>query len=195
MKIFKRKYKTWTDEELMREVANKNAGAFEEVYDRYAEAMMNYFHRMIMHDREKAEDFTHDIFTKIIQKPHLYDPNRPFKTWLYSVANNMCKNEYKKLAVRKNVSSGINESWSLGSDEKSAEIRTDEQDFKKDLQQEINQLDEKHREIFVMRYFEELSVKEIAESLEMKEGTVKSRIFYATKKLAAALSHYEVVLK
>lgn len=195
MRILKKKYRSLSDEELMVEIARQNAAAFEELYNRYAQPIMNYFFRMIKQDKEKAEDFTQDLFSKIIHKPHLFDPQRKFKTWLYSIANNMCKNEYKKLAVRKNVSTGVEEEWTVQNDEKSADMKTDENDFQKALQDELKTLDEKHREIFVLRYFEELSVKEIAETLEMKEGTVKSRIFYATKKLAVSLAHFESVLK
>lgn len=179
----------------MEEVIQKNAGAFEEIYDRYAEPIMNYFFRMIQHDREKAEDFTHDLFTKIVQKPELFDPSRPFKTWLYSVANNMCKNEYKKLAVRKNVTSGIDGSMNVSNEDRSAAIQTDENTFKEELKEALEELEDKHREVFVLRYFDELSVKEIADAVGVKEGTVKSRIYNATKKLSKELAHFQAVLK
>ncbi|MFM7467028.1 MAG: RNA polymerase sigma factor, partial [Crocinitomicaceae bacterium] len=49
------------------------------------------------------------------------------------------------------------------------------------------QLDDKHKEVFVLRHFEGLSMKEIGEVMELNEGTVKSRLFYATKQLAEQL--------
>ena len=94
-------------------ITDGNQAAFGELYDRYSRVMINYFYRMLWKDREKAEDFMHDLFTKIINKPKLYDPNRSFKTWIYSVANNMCKNEYRKQEVRKKTSSGLDESWNV----------------------------------------------------------------------------------
>jgi RNA polymerase sigma factor (sigma-70 family) len=51
--------------------------------------------------QRKARDFTQDLFSKLIQKPDSFDENRSFKTWLYSIAHNMCKNEYAKMEVRR----------------------------------------------------------------------------------------------
>jgi RNA polymerase sigma-70 factor (ECF subfamily) len=55
-------------------------------------------------------------------------------------------------------------------------------------------MDEKHREVFALRHLEGLSMKEIAEVMEINEGTVKSRLFYATKFLAEKLKVYNPVL-
>ena len=101
MKLFKKEYATYSDEDLMRFFLKGDEKAFEQIYDRYENFMINFFFRKLWSDREKATDFTHDLFTKLIDKPDAYDPQRPFKTWLFSVANNMCKNEYKKQAIRK----------------------------------------------------------------------------------------------
>ena len=56
------------------------------------------------------------------------------------------------------------------------------------------QLDEKHRDVFSLRHLQGFSLKEIADVLEINEGTVKSRLFYATKQLAEKLKEYQVVL-
>ncbi len=69
------------------------------LYDRYSRRLLNYFHRMLWSDREKAQDFLQDLFTKLATRPQSYDAARPFQTWLFSVANNMCKNAYRHEAV------------------------------------------------------------------------------------------------
>src|SRR5690554_7300909 len=66
--------------------------AFDEIYQRYGSKLAAYFTRKLKHDKEKGEDFMHDLFAKLIDRPELFDPNRSFKTWVYSVANNMCIN-------------------------------------------------------------------------------------------------------
>lgn len=182
-----------TDEHLMQEVIHGNARAFSLLYDRYSEKMIRYFYRMLGQDREKAEDFTQDIFTKLIEKPHLYDSSKKFSTWLYSIANNMCKNEYRRLAVRKNTIPGEPDS-NKTKDENSEDIITsmDKKTFNKLLDIELGLLDEKHRSTFIMRYQEEMSIKEISEALDISEGTVKSRLFYTIRKLSEKLKVFDL---
>jgi RNA polymerase sigma-70 factor (ECF subfamily) len=62
--------------------------------------------------------------------------------------------------------------------------------FHDNLKQAISQLEEFQRLPFILRYMEELSVKEIAEILQISEGTVKSRLFYATRKITKVLTEF-----
>jgi RNA polymerase sigma-70 factor (ECF subfamily) len=190
MSLFNKKYRTLTDEQLMELVAEKDKQAFSELYDRYSTALVNYFFRMLWKDREKSEDFMHDLFTKLIQKPHLYQSGRNFKTWLYSIANNMCKNEYRKQEVRKNTVN-MDTPNAMGEDGSEAIRSMDRKDFDKELELALAELDEKKRAVFEMRFHEDLSIKEISEALECSEGTVKSRIFYTIKFLNGKLKHFE----
>ena len=188
--MFKADYKKETDEKLMQLVAKGDAMAFEEIYERYSRPLMGYFCRMLWKDREKARDFMQDLFTKIIQKPELYNPERNFKTWLYSVANNMCKNEYRKQQVRSNTIAGVNEGLARDlSIERNKSI--DAELFSEMLYKELDNLDEIQRSTFLMRYKMDMSIKEIAEITESNEGTVKSRIFYTLKKLSEKLKMFD----
>jgi RNA polymerase sigma-70 factor (ECF subfamily) len=146
--------------------------------------------RMLWRDREKAEDFLHDLFTKLIHRPELFDTTRSFKTWVYSVANNMCKNEYKKQEIRKNTSNGLDSSYAVADQNKNTFNEVHHALFKKQFDEQLVLLDQKHKEVFEMRHFDGLSMKEIADILEISEGTVKSRLFYATKYLAEGLKDY-----
>ena len=103
MRLLKTTYKELADEQLVLEIQNGKELAFQELYDRYAKHLYQYFYRRMWKDSEKAEDFVHDLFTKLIQNPNAFDTTRSFKTWVFSVANNMTINEYKKQAVRQNV--------------------------------------------------------------------------------------------
>ena len=82
MQLFKKDYSTYTDEELMRSFTEGDKKAFEQIYARYESFMVNFFYRKLWSDRIKAEDFAHDLFTKIIDKPESFDLSRNFKTWL-----------------------------------------------------------------------------------------------------------------
>jgi len=87
----------------MQRVHEGNEHALEEIYHRYASLLLKYFHRMLWREEEKAQDFLHDLFLKIIEQPHRFKTEAKFSTWIYSVANNMCKNEYRKRDFRKTM--------------------------------------------------------------------------------------------
>lgn len=188
MKLFKKDYSTYTDEELMRSFIEGDKVSFEQIYDRYESFMVNFFYRKLWSDRIKAEDFAHDLFTKIIDKPESFDLTRNFKTWLFSVANNMCKNEYKKQEVRKNTAYDVPEGVEARDQGTLQDTEVDKSNFNEQLKIELNKLNDKHREVFMLRHFEGLSLNEIAETLEINAGTVKSRLHHATKALAEKLA-------
>ena len=191
MRLEKKTYQTMTDEQLLIAMAGGDKRAFDHLYERFSSLLFSYFMRMLWRDREKSEDFVQDFFTKLIHKPELFDTTRSFKTWMYSVAANMCKNEYKKQAVRKGTNNSLNEETQVKDESKNSLNETHHQLFKERFDQEIQKLDQKHREVFELRHFDGLSMKEIAEVLLTNEGTVKSRLFYATKYLAQNLKEYQ----
>jgi len=84
------------DEALMEKIRQGNQAAFTELYGRYNASLLRYFTRMLWHNRALAEDFLHDFFLKVIRHPQYFDSSRRFSTWAYSIAHNMCKNEYRK---------------------------------------------------------------------------------------------------
>lgn len=190
MRLFKKEYGTMSDEQLVIAMAGGDQRAFDHLYGRYSNALTAYFMRMMWRDREKAEDFVHDLFTKLIHRPELFDPSRSFKTWVYSVANNMCKNEYKKQEIRKNTSNGLDSSYAVSDTTKNTMNDVHHTLFKEAFDGQIQELDVKHREVFELRHFDGLSMKEISDILGINEGTVKSRLFYATKYLAEALRDF-----
>jgi|MDTD01.3.fsa_nt_gb RNA polymerase sigma-70 factor (ECF subfamily) len=188
MKLFSKNYQALTDEELMALVAKGRQEAFSVIYSRYSKRLHYFFFRMLGKDEEKAQDFLHDLFMKIIEKPYLFDTSKKFSTWVYVVASNMCKNEYRKQSVRK-----FAEDFDFERVESSFQDiveSLDQKTFSEHLSQALEQIDERHRTIFVLRFQECFSIKEIADILDISEGTVKSRIFYSVRKLANKLNFY-----
>jgi RNA polymerase sigma-70 factor (ECF subfamily) len=187
MKLFSKNYSHYNDEDLMRFFIKGDKKAFEQIYARYESFVVNFFYRRLWNDSEKAEDFAHDLFTKIIDKPDSFDPSRTFKTWLFSVANNMCKNEYKKQEVRKPTGYDLPEGMDSKDENPLQDVEIDKTNFNEALKKELDKLNDKHREVFMLRHFEGLSLNEIGEALEINTGTVKSRLHLATKTLADKL--------
>lgn len=186
----KRTYTDRTDEELMELVAGGDSSAFDELYGRYARRLLYYFHRMLGGNEAMAQDALHDLFLKLVERPELYAGGRSFSTWIFSVANNMCKNEYRRLEVRARGMTGI-EPDELSSADESVIERLDRESFKRALDMELDGFAPELRATFLLRYHEDLSLQEIGEILDCPVGTVKSRLFNMARKLAGRLGEYQ----
>jgi RNA polymerase sigma-70 factor, ECF subfamily len=192
--VLGKKYRNSADEELMLLVGINDTKAFEELYKRYSKNIHYYFFKMLGNDKEKANDFTQDIFLKVIEKNSSYNKCLKFSTWLYSIATNMCRNEFKHSEVK----SKHDEEYKNTADTiYKGKFDTDYDDkiFKIKLEKELNDLEVNHKTTFVLRYQEEFSIKEIAEIMECAEGTVKSRIFYTLQKLSQKLKVFNHVIE
>lgn len=170
----------------MQQIVAGDQTAFGELYFRYKGRMYYYFFRMLGNQSEQANDFLQELFMKLIEKPESYNPAYPFPTWLFSVANNMCKNEYRRRGVRQEYQEY--ESVEPRIDFQNEPVIEPELVIEKVFQM-LDQLGEEHRSAFVLRYREGFSVREVAEILELPEGTVKSRLFYTRKVLGEKLGY------
>jgi RNA polymerase sigma-70 factor (ECF subfamily) len=193
MLILKPKYRNLSDEKLMELIQQKDTSAFDELYKRYSQRLLLYFYRTLGRDEDKSQDFLQEIFLKIVEKPELFDSNRSFSTWIFTVAYNLCKNEYRRLGVREIIQSNANidqVSADFDTEHHPAEQKVDQEIFQKALFDELEKIDDGHRSAFLLRYQQNLSIKEIGEILGCSEGTIKSRLFYTTKKLADKLKAF-----
>lgn len=193
MAIFRNKYKKFSDEKLMGCIQRGDTSAFNELYDRYSKRLLSYFFRELGGDQGKAQDFLQDVFLKIVEKPELFNAEKSFSTWIFTVAYNMCKNEYRRLAVREIVENNPDMDEVLQDCESEyhpSEKRVDQKAFEKALLTELDKLDDGHRTAFLLRHQQNLSIRKIGEVLGCSEGTVKSRLFYTTQKLAAKLKAF-----
>ncbi len=190
MSLFKSSYTAKTDEELMILVTKGSKGAFNEIYKRYSSKLLYYINRLLNNDSEKAQDFLHDLFIKIIEKPHLFDPDKKFSTWVYTIATNLCRNEYRKRARRTFVTFDNMPEFADVLNVDYIE-KIDGKSFVKSLREELSKLKDSHRTTFILRYQEQLQLQEIAEIMDCSIGTVKSRLFYTIRKLADKLEVFD----
>jgi len=169
-----------TDEQLMElfrlDKDGQGAIAFDHLYNRYAKQMVNYFYYTLWKDYEKAQDFLHDLFLKIIQNKDKFDKNNSFKSWIYRIASNMCKNEFRNNKIKEKYQSHVLHTTSGVTD--------NEQLLESELQIYINSLKPEQRSLIILRFKFNFTIKEIADIYKCPEGTIKSRLFYATKELS-----------
>jgi RNA polymerase sigma-70 factor (ECF subfamily) len=176
-------YVKYSDAELMKQICNADKDAFNEIYTRYSRRLLYYFYRMLGNSRETAQDFLQDLFYKLIDKPHLYNPEQRFSTWIFSIAHNMCKNEYRRRTVRHRTCSTENILMYQACDDDFPDMGA----MVNLIYDELDNLGESHKIAFILRYREGFRVREISEVLNLPEGTVKSRLHYARQMIADKL--------
>jgi RNA polymerase sigma-70 factor, ECF subfamily len=181
-------YKDYADEQLLGPVAVGAADAFAELYYRYGQKMFSYFFRMLWKDKQLAEDQTQELFLKVIRQAKRFDADKSFSTWLYSMAHNMCKNEYRRSAVRAKYRN-MKQDTKLASQENQIDLRK----FKEAVHVCIDELNEEKRSLFILRFQEQLSVPDISRILSIPEGTVKSRLFYLLKEMKEKLKQFQTL--
>lgn len=162
--------------------------AFGELYQRYAQRIHRFFYRMLRQDEDIASDQTQDLFLHVLERPHLFDTQRKFSTWLYTIASNRCKNVYRSWS-RKQPTLALENKEIVAMDKSPIKL-LDEVLFHSALQEAVHLLPDTQRECFILRYQEEMSIKEISEIVECPTGTVKSRLHYALKHLAGELHSF-----
>ena len=175
----------------MSAICNGNQAAFSDLYERFNERLFYFFYRMLGADRELANDFLQDLFLKIIHKPELFKPEYKFSSWVFSVAHNMCKNEYRKRDVRKVVQN--EENPDLISDDYITGDIPDKEELIAEVFAQLETLEESQRSILILKYKENFSLKEIAEILELPVGTIKSRLHYARTELSKRVANKELL--
>ena len=163
------------------EVQKGDHNAFGEIVEIYKDRIYQLCYRMLGNAHE-AEDIAQEAFIRAYVNIERYNINRKFSTWLYRIATNLCIDRIRKkkpdyfLDAEVAGTDGLN----LYSQVKSKEMSPDEKVAKMELQEiiqmEILKLPEKYRSVILLKYIEELSLKEISEVLDLPIGTVKTRI-------------------
>lgn len=160
--------------------ANKSRELFSTIYQRNHKELFR-FTTWLSGDTELARDITQNVFLKVFTKPQLFDSSKPLKVWLFSIAKNQWKNEVRHRSVRQNHAE------SIALNVPSEVDNLDQTKNKKALQIALNTLSFEHKEVVLLKYSNNLTIEEISAYLDCSEGTVKSRLFYALKKLRKEL--------
>ena len=152
---------------------------FEELYERYATDVLRvcYFY---LGDRQKAEDVCQDVFVRLITTSPTLQEGRE-KAWLLKVALNRCRDLWRGAWLKRVV---------LGSPAFELVPAPDEIDSladRQEIMQAINQLPTAFKEVILLHYYQGYGISEIAEMMELPEGTISSRLSRGRKKLESIL--------
>lgn len=160
--------------------AQFNAAKFESLYAQYADDVlrMAYFY---LADKHKAEDVCQDVFVKLYTHGHTIAPGRE-KAWLLRVTVNCCRDLWRG-AWLKRVILGAPTLELIPAQDETIEKREE----KAELMRAVNKLPSVFRETVLLHYYQGLGISEIAQMLDLPEGTISSRLSRARKKLEVLL--------
>ncbi|GAB3333403.1 RNA polymerase sigma factor [Larkinella ripae] len=170
--------KRLTDEELVRLYVDKQSNRyFELLYSRYSDKVYRKC-LMFTKDSAKAEDYTHDIFLRLMVRLSSFKEQSRFSTWLFSITYNYCTDQLR--TNRKKIEVPVDEEmdWLDEShDEDPMEMEGQR------LKSALSYLTMEEQSLLLMKYQDEVSIKEIADIHNLSESAVKMRLKRAKEKL------------
>jgi RNA polymerase sigma-70 factor, ECF subfamily len=172
--------------EMINRAKAGDAEAWGALYREFAPAIFRFCRRALP-TREDAEDATMEVFTKLRDKLHQYDPGRSFTAWLYKVAANHCWDTLRRRKVRQDketedVENLLLEHPDANQLEKLIEKRTSEE-----VRKALDKLGNRARLALVMRYYSDMSYDEIADALGVRRAFVGVVLLRARHELRQVL--------
>lgn len=179
------------ENEIIRSVLRGNVNDFEKLVTAYEKNVYNIALRMVG-DPDDAADMTQETFIKAYRALSGFRGDSKFSSWLYRIASNVCLDFLRSRSRHPQVSlSTVDEDDRATFKLPDMRQNPEEQLMKKlgmeAVRRGLEQLPEQQRQILVLRELGGLSYAELAQTLGLEEGTVKSRIFRARKRLCALL--------
>jgi RNA polymerase sigma-70 factor (ECF subfamily) len=178
-----------SDEQLMAAVMAGDQRALAVLVTRHHAPLLGYLYRLVGEDRPLAEDLVQETLLRVLRQ-HTHPLDRPFKPWLYTIATNLARDYFKSAAVRQRGRRGDEEEALLRlydsapgpeecvlAAEQGSEVRA-----------ALAQLSEDFCVVVVLRFYQGFSLQEIAETLQIPLGTVKSRLSVGVHRLRAMLA-------
>ena len=166
------------ERQIIEKYLSGEEAAFSELVKKYLKPIYNFIFRFV-YDRDIAEDLTQETFVKVWKNLKKYDPDKKFKTWIFTIAKNTTFDYFKKKKEIPFSSFADEEGESWLENIEDENFLPDEILERKNIAEELDKILQKlpphYRAILILYYKEEFSLHEIAEILGEPYNTVKSR--------------------
>lgn len=154
-------------------------GALATLMDRYKGPLYGFLNRRV--GDAAADDLFQESWLRVVRARDRFDPRRRFSTWIFQIANNLCRDRGRRRAVEDRHL----ESLAQSRPHRPGRVADPPVELQLDMRQRLDALPERLKEILVLRYYQQLAERDIAEILGIPRGTVKSRLHAAVKALRA----------
>jgi RNA polymerase sigma-70 factor (ECF subfamily) len=163
-----------SDEALMARVQAGEESALAELFGRYRSRLYGFLVRRVGHGA--ADDLFQDTWLRVVRSKEKFDPERRFSTWLFQIANNLCRDRGRRRSVRRRAQEEMMA-------QRGQRTQAPTVDLRLDVRRRMAGLPERLREVLLLRYFHGMTEREIAEVVGIPAGTVKSRLHTAVHAL------------
>ena len=174
---------TVDDHELLRRIAAGDTTAVPILFDRHQLRIFRFIMRLI-HNEATAEDLTNEVFLEVWRSADRFQGRSAVSTWMLSIAHNKTVSLLRKRSESE-LDDGL--ASTIMDDADTPEITVSKKDKSEQIRLCMDRLSSNHREIIDLVYFHEKTIGDISKILGIPEGTVKTRMFHARKKLGELL--------
>ncbi len=180
---------SWSEDDIKQLFATNPRAAMEMTIQKYREPL--YFHaRYIVKDHQEAYDLVQEVFIKAMREQRFFNEDFKIKAWLYRVTSNLCFNQLRNRKRRGAILDTMMKPEALVADQVETVFAAER---KEEVMGALAELSDDHRDILVLRYYDDLSYAEIADVLQVKLGTVMSRLSRARMRLLDVMKDGELV--
>lgn len=180
-------YTSDSDEVLVERVKDGSRDAYAELVRRYMKKAYSIAYQFVGNS-EDAKDISQDVFVKIFGSINSFKEGHKFFSWFYRILINHCINVRKKKSIQPYAEEDL--SRHSGSGDDSIENNLDKEEIYNEVHHAIDKLPLRQRKVLILCEIEGFSQHEVAKIMNLSEGTVRSRLFYAKKKLHKYLKKY-----
>ena len=173
------------DRSLVRAAVGGDTAAFDRIYRKYRERVYRVAFK-VLRNREDALEASQEVFVKAYRSLERFDPDSRFFTWIYRIAMNQAIDTFRRRRTRREqeYDEVLDSPPKVRRDVTAALERSE---IAERIEEALGHLSEKHKTVFLLYSFEELSYTEISEVLGIPIGTVMSRLYYARKQIRGRL--------
>jgi len=186
------------DNNLVERFQDGEVGAFDELVIRYQDKIYRLAYSFV-HNREDALDLSQEAFLRAFQALERFERKAAFYSWLYRITTNLCIDFLRNRSRTKSVSLDAEAAYLpngliRGYKQYSPTKYVEEKELQQHIVNAVSTLSPKQREVFVLRHWDGLQIKEIANAIGRSEGTVKAHLFHAVRNLRKQLAEYLEVM-
>ena len=183
-----------SDSDLVKLILERDAHAFETLFERYGEVIRRHVLR-ITRDDAAAQDLVQEAFLRVWTRAAQWDGRGSFKAWLYRIATNLALNHLRTVRRRRELPLDTGDDWdedegdlvpawmiddAAPGPDAALEMAEEREQFRR----LVRALPDEKRAVFRLVHEMEMTIRDAADELGIPEGTAKSRLHYAKKRLA-----------
>ena len=172
---------------LVERFQSGDPNAFDEIVDRYHRYVFSLTYHFT-HNPEDAHDICQEVFVKVFKSLGNLREGSTFHTWLRRITVNACIDrlrQQKKDPVLDEMNYAL-----IAANTETPDHPVEARELRRAISNAVDQLPNRQRQVFILRHYEDLSLKEVARTLECPLGTVKANLFHATRRLRGLLLPY-----